>query len=269
MIKKRSDAILFLFFFLLSFTTFASAGYITIETRTTATLTDSTLKVTVDVKNNGNEPAYNVEITANAENNTRSSKVKDILNVSETFKADFDFNLDLKYPGRYPLVIAVNYTDANQYPFSAISCSNFYYKENVIPQVFAKSAELTMSKNGELFLNIKNLTKENINLNIRLIISKELSAEVAAKKITLEGRAEKEVKFAVNNFSALPGSNYQVYAILEYDDSGKHYSTAIPGIVKIEKEGIFFQKYKIFIIIAAGILIALFLIYQFRPKAKV
>jgi len=254
------------FLFFTFFNPLANAGFITIETKITTSSENEILKVIAEVKNNGNEPAYNVEIRTDLQTDIKVSKIKDALGVGETYKADFEFNLNFKNPGKYPLVIAVNYTDANQYPFSALSCTQFAYRENTVSQVFAKSMELAMSKKGELILNAKNLAEKDKNLSIRLIIPKEISADALIKKMSIQGRSEKEIGFNLNNFSALPGSNYQIYAILEYEEGNKHYSTVVPGVVKIEREGMFFQKYKTLIIVIVGILVLLFLVYQFMPK---
>ncbi|OGL40471.1 MAG: hypothetical protein A3C43_00775 [Candidatus Schekmanbacteria bacterium RIFCSPHIGHO2_02_FULL_38_11] len=246
----------------------ARGGYITIETKTSTTIAGNTMKISVETKNKGNEPAYNVEIISSVQSDTRSSKIKEILNVEETYKSEMDFNLRLDNPGRYAAVIYVNYTDANQYPFSAISCLQFSFGENVSSQVFAKSADVEMNNKGKFLLNIKNLSEKDKEVQIRLIVPKELSPDNSLKKVSLKARSGEEIRFTINNFSALPGSNYQVYSIMEYIESGKHYTSIVPGTIKIEKDEPFYLKYKIVLIIISAILVILFLIFQFKPKSK-
>ena len=147
------------------------------------------------------------------------------------------------------------------------SGSRIYSEAEVIKLVdiiFFKRLGFNLKKIGSM-LNLGNKDK---NVSARLVIPKGITAEKSVQSATLEAGSEKEIEFNLKNFAALPGSSYQVFAILEYDESNKHYSTVVPGIIKIAKEESFYQKYKILLIVISVILIISFLIYQFKPKAK-
>ncbi len=265
--KKNIFLTLFVFLSIFPFS-YARGGYITIETKASTAIEGNNLKISVETKNKGNEAAYNIEIISNVQNEPKSGKIKDVLNVDETYKVEMDFNLNLENPGKYPAVVYVNYTDANQYPFSAISCMQFNFGENVSSQIFATSADMQMSNKGTFLLNIKNLSEKEKDVQVRLIVPKELSLLNSPKKVSLKARSEKEITFDINNFSALAGSNYQIYSLLEYVETGKHYTAIVPGMIKIAKKEPFYLKYKTALIIIAVLLIILFLIFQFKPKSK-
>ena len=244
----------------------AQGSFISINTKTSATFQENTLIVEVSVTNKGDEPAYSVQVGVDANDITALTPVKDVLQINETHTVETTFDMDIQTAGRYPLIVTVDYTDLNQYPFSAISSSYFFYKEDVTPKIHGKMDSLEISKSGKFVLTLKSLLDKDKKIKVKLIVPRELSVLEPVTDIDLYSKSENKIRFDINNFSALAGSNYQVFAVIGYEDNNKRYTVTIPGIVKIMERTDFLKTYKwVFIGIGAALL-AIFLGLQFRPK---
>jgi len=210
-----------------------NAGFIAIDIRVEAAVEDKKLKASIEVTNNGNEPAYNVDVNADLKGQVFSIPLKNVLNAKEKVTGELVLEVAVDKPGLYPLIITVNSTDANQYPLSAVSVVHFSYQEKIIPRVFGSLTNSEISNKGKVVFRLKNLDSRNKKVNIRLIIPRELSVYPLQKPITLMAFSEKNLEFQITNFSALEGSVYPIYAIMEYEQNNRHYSTSAIGNVKI------------------------------------
>jgi hypothetical protein len=174
---------------------------------------------------------------------------------------DLATDLPLERAGRYPVVLTVDYADANRYPFSATSVTHFVHQENLSPRVFGTLQNTEISKSGSLRLAIKNLDGKDQMATIRLILPKELSSTDLMKTVSLKGRSEDSVNFKIKNFSALPGSTYSIFALLGYDEGNLHYSTSVGGSIKITQEDSGFVQSNRSLLIGIAIILGVAFIY--------
>lgn len=241
----------------------ANGSFISMETKTNATFEENKLVVKVGVTNKGDEPAYNVQVGVDANDKVASTPVKDVLQINETHTVETTFDMDIQTVGRYPLIVTVDYTDLNQYPFSAISSSYFVSKEDVSPKIHGRIDNVGISGSGKLFLALKNLLDAGKKVKVKLVVPRELSVPEPVKDVELDSKSEKEIEFDIKNFSALAGSSYQVFAVTGYEDNDKHCTVTIPGIVKIMERADFLKTYK-WVFIGVGVaLLAMFIGLQF------
>ncbi len=248
-----------LFLIILLIINIADASYISIQSAITTTENEIIVKIT----NFGDEPAHNVQLSLEINNKKFVSDIKDRLNVQNSFEWKVPLTEKPKNPGKYPLILTTNYQDANAYPFSAISVSTFDNMQATISETIAKIDNIELSEKGTLKLIIKNLAETEKNLNIRLIAPKELTAEKNKLSLKLPARTEETIDFEIEKFSALTGSSYAVYAVIEYDENNMHYTTTTSGIVKvIEKKNIFTNQNLLIGLLV--ILIIVFIYFQFR-----
>lgn len=244
----------------------ASAGYITIKTETTVAVYDSNLKVKVVVINEGDESAFNVQININENQRIQSSPIKQVLAVKENFEYEANYSLTRTKHGRYPLIINVDYTDANQYPFSALTGTYYSFGSDTVSKVFGSANDIRLTRYTTLPLKLKNIDEESKEVLIRLIVPKESSVQEKAKKVTIQPRSELNTIFNVSNFSALPGSRYQVFFILEYEDESKHYSNIVPCSIHVDASKGFFKRYKWYIIAGSSVIFVVLIVFQFIPR---
>ena len=239
----------------------AAASYISIQSSITTTENETTITVT----NLGDEPAYDVQLSLDINNQKAISSIKKQLNIKEIFEWREPLTITLKNLGRYPLILITNYQDANSYPFSAISVSAFDYKQATISDIVAKIENIELSEKGKLMLTIKNLADTPKNLNIKLIIPKELTIDKDKLALNLESKSEQTISFEIKKFSALTGSSYAVFAVIEYDENELHYTTVTNGVVKIIEKKNLLNNQNLLISVLV-ILIIIFIYFQFKKK---
>ena len=234
---------LVIFLILLLVPKLALASFISLTTTiTTDVITENFTNIQVDILNSGDEPAYFVQVSPLLPNNFQAEP--NLFNVG-TFNPNspkkINFNLTITnqiFTGTYPLVILVDYADANGYPFSSVSPSSIIYRTSTLSKVTGIMKELTLSgKNTEtLTLTVRNLDEIQHNVDIKLYLPRELKVDKDKSTVSIGPKEEKNLNFQVSSFSALPGSNYVVLATLDYDDSNLHYSSTVRSMIKIVTE---------------------------------
>jgi len=244
----------------------ANATYISITTTVKATVSNGTLVVYTNVTNQGDEAAYSVQVIATANGKTQRSKIFDVVGIRQPVTAESTFDVSGLNSGRYPLIIEVDYADANQYPFSALTSQYYIIGENVNSDVIGQMDKIEISKSGKLTLTLKNLGSSQKSLNVNMFLPKELSTGQTSKSLTLAPKSEQKLDFAVQSFSALKGSTYVVFASIEYDEANVHYTTFATSFVGVvEKKGVYGFSTPVIIAILAVLVIA-FIVLQFRKK---
>lgn len=241
----------------------SSASYISLRTTVDTKVDKNILKVMVSAVNKGDEAAHNVQAELRVGDKKFLAQKRQELRVDATYKAMADFKLDLKRPGQYPLIIVLHYTDANQYPFSALSVPTFIYKEERAGELFSQLSSAKFTQNGAVRLVLKNMGENEVRAISQLVVPRELTAEKSRVEALLSPRSKKRLYFEVENFSALAGSSYQVFAITEYEREGIHYTVVSPGTVSIVEKN-FFRDYQLYIFGLIIILLAIFIFLQFK-----
>jgi hypothetical protein len=107
------------------------------------------------------------------------------------------------------------------------------------------------------------MSDSEISAKTFLVIPREITVAGRSQKITLLPKSQKTMSFSVENFSALSGSNYQIFAITEYEKDGRHQTSITPGMLKIvEAKQILGINYIYFMVVFA-VLVAVFIAFQF------
>ena len=222
----------------------AIAGILKIETQTTVEVAGDLLKVTVNVTNNGTEPALNVQVHLHTLGQHQDSPIKPQLDSGQSETVLFEKTISGKKKGRYPLTVYVDFHDSNQYPFSALSGMTFHVDEDVNPNLIALAEDITLEKNGELSIEIKNLGPRSKEVLVSLILPKELSAQRQTINFEMDPRSEKRLDFGLTNFSALPGANYPIFCYIEYDLENTHYTAMAKAAVNIANKENLFRRFR-------------------------
>jgi len=234
---------LIIFLILLLMPQLVLASYISLKTTiTTNLITDDSSKIEVDILNSGDESAFSVQISPLLSSDFQvEPNLYDLgtLDPNEPEKINFDVTLsDGILPGSYPLVVLVDYADANGYPFSSVSPSSIIYKTQTLSKVTGVMEKLDLSKERTqtLTLTIRNLDQVQHNVDVKIYLPRELKIDKEESTVSIGPKEEKNINFEVSSFSALPGSSYIVLATLDYDDSNSHYSYTARNIINIVKE---------------------------------
>ncbi|MBF0509508.1 MAG: hypothetical protein HQK57_11355 [Deltaproteobacteria bacterium] len=246
----------------------AYGGYLRMTTQTDVKVENNNLNLQVKVTNDGDEPALNVRILARLQDKELKSEVKEKMGVKESFSASLTQALppDLK-PGRYPLPVTVEFHDLNNYPFSALSVSTFYIRENPNAGLAFPPLSVELEKERTVHFAVKNTEPEAKKVKVTFVVPRELTVPVPVLEDELGPRSEKDIFFDLKNFSALP-STYPFFAVMEYDQKGLHYTAVANFMVTVKKERSLFQAYWPVLAVLAGALLVIFVLLQFRRKPR-
>jgi hypothetical protein len=221
----------------------------------------------IQTKNQGDEAAYNVQMTAEVNGVQKSSETRNTLGVQEAFSADLELDLSmLERPGTYPVMVRIDYADANGYPFSALTPSRIDIGEPTSSAVSVDLGDVSVTEEGKTTMTAKLRNKDSSpkTLYVSLATPKELFAE-GEKTVEISGNGEADARFEIESFGALKGSSYAVFAVAEYDEE-KHYSSIARGTVEIVEERIPFEV--IYGLIALFIVLLGVFIYIYITKRK-
>jgi len=146
--RSEFSLLLILFVSIFAWTTPAVAGILTIETQTTVEVAADLLKVSVTFTNKGTAPAYNLQVHLNTLGTQDNSQVKTQLDPGQSDQVLFERSVAGIRKGRYPLTVRVDFHDANQYPFSALSGMTFHIGGDVNPGLIVQTKDITLKKSG-------------------------------------------------------------------------------------------------------------------------
>lgn len=201
-------------------------------------VTGKALLAEIVATNSGEEPAFHAQISVTAAGKTKNSPIVEQLPVKEKISCSFAFPLPSLRPGRYPFITVVSYLDMNQYPFSAPTLTAFTHGESSFPDLFpsAGTEHLTLSRKGTLPITLTNLGEQARDCTVWLLLPREITYHPKTLPVSIPPLQKKSARISLENFSALPGSTYPLYAVLEYDDHGRHQTSFTSATIQIEGE---------------------------------
>lgn len=251
----------FSFFFLLVLLLFdgasnASVISLSVHSKAICNPQKSEIRIHLQVKNNGDENAYNVQVSVKIGNEKKTSALFNSLPPKKRLKVNYSFPWLKKNPGRYFAQIMVNYTDNTQYPFSAPSILPLTWINARTPLVFCNLNNFYIGVSGKLPVKIQNLSKKPITIQFHLLLSKAMHPISCPSRISLGPYENKHILISIVNQAGTNKSFYPVYAILHYTQNGYRYGTFASSTMIVAKET-FYKKYRFELL--AGFLIFLFL----------
>jgi len=223
-----------------------------INANTTASPPD--LIVQIVVANIGNESAHDVQIILKKENETTTLPLQNLLAPNASAEVESNLSIEKTVSGRHPLFVTVGYTDANGYQFSAILCTTFFIEKDTSSDIFGIMSTEPLEENGQLSLQLKNVGQEEVHFRTNIFTPREISVGNYEKELQLSPEREESFEVPVRNFSALPGSRYQIYAVVEYEKQDFHYTNVISGQLEIIASISFFTRYRSWMVGIAGVL---------------
>jgi len=241
------------------------AGTLTIETETTVKVTGDQLSVNVTATNKGTSTSHNLQVHLICLNQRLKGPIKSQLQPGQSDTVSFEKTISGIKKGRYPLTVQVDFHDANQYPFSALSGRTFFYREDVNADLGTLGKDITITENGKLRFDVTNLGSEPRKVRASLILPKELSAPNSSIDFEIDARSKKNITFDVNNFSALK-SSYPVFCYFEYDLKDTHYTNVARVVVTVTTKENWFRQTRWLWITISCILAAVFVFLLIKNR---
>ncbi|MBF0225195.1 MAG: hypothetical protein HQK76_07040 [Desulfobacterales bacterium] len=241
MVLKVRKILFFLSFFFLSLSA-VNAQYISIIPSIDITfISPELIEVRVSAANHGD--SYACRVFSEIKLGNKSSATNLILsippNASHTFVHILKVKeLGLKSKGTYPICAIINYQDEKFYPFSMPCAVLFsYYAERSFEQFLNNVWTQLEDIEDSNVIKIKIINTESIELlgSIELLLPEELYAFDKKQSFHLPRLGDSfEISFNVKNKGALPGGEYNVFAIAQFDIEGQHHTEIFPNKIKIK-----------------------------------
>ena len=236
----------------------AAAGSISISIAPVVEPREGALSAQVKVSNVGDEAAQSVAAVLVFGEHKARGEIHPSLAPGASMDAALSLPVGELGTGRWPYQIAVDYTDANQYPFQAIHAG--LVTVGSPPPARVAVAELKadpLSSSGTLRIRVKNLAGVVRQASVSVVAPEGIEVSAPAQDLRLAAWEERTVSVPIVNRTALVGSRYPVFAEVQYDDEGVHQTVAGQGMVEIEAAHSFFEVRRTWFWIAAGVLVAL------------
>ena len=249
----------------LGFLAGAEAKTISITIGQKAEIRGENLVVKVSVGNTGDESAKSVAANLRFGDKTARGKLHDDLAPNATFEEELTVATGALGEGRWPYSVAVDYADANLYPFQALLVTtqvvgNPPTAKLTVPEIKSNG----IAESGPLSIKFKNMVAAERDVTFRVIVPEGLEASEPTGTIHLKGYGEDTTSVTVLNRTALAGSRYPVFVAVEYDDGGIHQGIVAQGIVEIVAPRNFWEENQTLLIVGVGVLLALWLVLVLR-----
>ena len=221
----------------------AGAGSITINMTTKTELSDKELSVNLVVTNSGDEAAGSVVPILRMRDHEARGAREDSLPPNGKMERTLVVPADDLGEGRWPIRVAVSYTDQNQYPFQALHVT-LVTRGNPLPgKVAVTKVDVTpLESSADVNLKVKNLAGVERAASVTLFAPEDIEVQGGPEQVTLDAWAEDAVSFEITNRTALTGSRYPVFAVVEYDDGGTHHAIQAQGIVEVRSPRAFLPR---------------------------
>ena len=263
-----SACVMLVLFFL---PTICQASRISLELSVEINTQDKTWSGHVLATNRGDEAAYDLQASLKALGSEKRSSIVKQLEAGKTWETEIPI-LEVMdpqiMPGRYPAILQVSYTDSNGHPFSALTVNFFEVHEAIVSQISGELQATPISGKGRLILKLQNMDESPIEASVQLVFPRELVPDRYEEKIRVNARDSVTINRQVRNLSALPGSQYPVFSIIEYDKDGTHFSSKAMATLNIAEPVGLVRSMRVPLLVVLGILVAVVIVLQFRHRRR-
>ena len=231
----------------------AAAKNISITITQATRVVDGNLEANIKIGNSGDEAALSVVPTLRFGDKEVHGKGQASLGPNASFDETLSLPVGALGEGRWPYRLAVDYTDANQYPFQALQTQSVVVgnpppAKVAVPAI--KSEDIAGS--GTLAITVKNHTPDSRTAHVDVLVPEGLEVTNGSRELTLEAWKEEHLDVPVTNRTALVGSRYPVFVSAQYDDGGVHQAVVAQGIVSVVGTESFFTRNRQLLWVLAG-----------------
>lgn len=214
------------------------ARYITLDVRPSAEFIERFLRVSASITNAGDESAYKVQVSLEAQGHFIVLPTIDQIGAAEQKTIAATLPVGEVAPGSYTAILRTRYTDFNGYQFSTVTVVPVSKWVSPPSPVSALMTAGEITSSGEIRIRVTNLSRRISPVRVRVVAPDELMVSPPEIRLRLQNEQEEEqVRFTVRNASALPGSVYAVFAVLDTDVQDLHASTTVSARIPILAPG--------------------------------
>jgi hypothetical protein len=241
----------------------AAAKSISISITPQVELDGETLTAKVAVRNGGDEAAHSVSVALFFRDQQARGEIRPQLGPSQALDATLSLPVGEIEAGRWPFRVAVDYTDANQYPFQALHAGLLTIGNPAPAKVAVAEVKAgTLTTTGTLGIRVKNLAAVARTATVRVAAPEGIEVTSPPVEVTLAPWGEAQVRHELTNRTALAGSRYPLFVTVEYDEEdGLHQAVIGQGVVDIRERQSFFETWRIAFWVGAGLFVVAWLGY--------
>lgn len=268
--KKVAVFVVFATSVLLISVAIASAGTISISISHSLEIGTDGVTALVTVGNSGDEAAHSVAAQLEIQGVEHRGQTRTILPPGSSFEETFAVGVENLPEGRWPYSIAVDYTDANQYPFQALSVAMFL-RGNPPPALIAVSAleAPKLALHGAVTVSVQNLSDAERGASLRLVLPRGIDVPDGKVEFTLEPWEQRSLEVPVVNRFAIAGSRYPVYAVAEYQEESGHQAVVASGDLEIIEATTVVESSRSYlwtVVVVLGFLFAALLVWKLAVR---
>lgn len=212
----------------------AEAASITLRLYPALDWRDGTLSLAMDVENEGDTTARSIEPSLWFGGRSVHGSVHPALAPGDTHPVKLTLATPPPSQGRWPYRIAVDYTDATQHPFQALTVGTLVVGDPApVDVTLGDVPTLRLARRGALTLRIANAADEPRRLALDAHLPLGIELADAIPPVELAAGEERTLEVPLRNQSALPGSRYAVFVSAEYHVGAVHQALVIPASIEI------------------------------------
>ena len=184
-------------------------------------VSEDTVTIPATIVNNGDESAYNVQMTLLLPDGFTSKNIF-MREIKPGEKKEGVFTLEIPAdtpPGTYVLALLTHYADANEYPLSSINSAILNYKTSTSSAVTGYMGTTELGREPvTLNITLRNREEKPHDITLKLLLPDELQTNQITTKATIEPNQEQQIQATITPTGALPGSTYPIIATSSYTE---------------------------------------------------
>ncbi|MFC1844603.1 6-pyruvoyl-tetrahydropterin synthase-related protein [Thermodesulfobacteriota bacterium] len=228
-----TSCIIILFLLLMGgHTSLIFAGQVSLEISTTTGSTNESITTRFRITNRGTEPASQVSVLGQFQNEQRSVFVADRINPGQSAESRTNFKLPGNLNGTFPLYITVSYQHANGISASSASLVTVATGSRGEKKLAMKASLDDRPGEGKISILLETTDPDVTSVTVTAHSPQDLVIEPPFQKINLQ-QGKGLAKFTVTNVSGNEGSTYGIFFAAEYEEQGLHNLATAEVIVPV------------------------------------
>lgn len=243
----------------------ADAKAITITISQTAEIRDSRLVARVTVGNTGDEPARRLVVRLSFGDRRAAGGTHGELAPGASLEEELSVPTGTLGEGCWPYEIAVDYADANLYPFQALLVNAITAGGPPAAKLVVTAIESGgIADSGPVTVRLKNLSQAERDVRLRVVVPEGLEVGAGTGKAHLMPWEETTRAVTVVNRSVLAGSRCPIFVVLEFDDGGVHQCVVSQGLIEVVPPPSVWIRNQTLILLASSLLAVAWLLVVLR-----
>lgn len=213
----------------------ASASFISLQSQPSVFIENNSISAAIDITNLGDEPAYNLDVTAFCKSSEAKSGNIEELRPDASTRMTVNLGPAPDPPGIYTLVFLITYKDSSGKSYSALNSISMVTDLNSPPagKISLKAPNVKISSSRiKLPVEVSASGVEQVALH--LYLPNEITCRKKTLDLSLTAAQTNTAVFTVTNSGANPGSTYLAIIVADYSQNGAHISKAMPLNITIE-----------------------------------